>query len=170
MGHLAAGLRAGVAGFGAFLAMIDAMLAAFGGAGVADLGAKRADLGRELGAAGHLPRGEGAEIGAAAIDFDAAGHHVHVGFAEAGGGAAFAGVDTALAGLDAVVEGKVVHGGEQQGGLIGRRRGRPVSTAGSGVANVPFLAGRGVRLHRRTVPRGVGGMTYAGRSAGRRGS
>ena len=60
MGHLATCLGAGVAGFGAFLAMVDAMLAALGGAGVAYLGAKRADLGRELGAARHLAGGEGA--------------------------------------------------------------------------------------------------------------
>ncbi len=113
--HFPAGLGAGAASFGAFLAMVESMLGALGAAGIADFGAERADLGGELGAARHLARGEGADVGATAIKFDAMGHHVDVGLAEAGGGAALAGVSASMAGLNAVVEGKVVHGGARGG-------------------------------------------------------
>lgn len=105
VGHLAAGFGAGAASLGALLAVLDAVLVALGAAGVANFRAEGADVGGEFGTAGHLARGEGAEIGAAAVKLDAVGHHLDVFFAEARGGAAFAGIRTSVAGLDAVVEG-----------------------------------------------------------------
>jgi hypothetical protein len=118
MGHFAARLGAGPAGLRAVVTVIHAVLGALGSADVADLRAEGADLGGELGAARHLASGERADLGAAAVELDAANQSVDVGLAEAGRGATFAGFDAVVAGLDAVVKGEVAHG------EVGRRRSR----------------------------------------------
>ena len=61
-------------------------------------------------ATGHETGGEGADVGAIAVEADAGGHHFYVRLGEAGGGAVFAGGD---AGIERVEQRLVlsVHGG-----------------------------------------------------------
>ena len=108
---LAAGLLAAAAGFGALLAMrgVGTVLFALVAAGLADFGALAQQVGGVLRTAGHKAGGQGADVGAVAVEADAASHHLHVLLAEAGGGAVFARGD---AGVEGVEEGLVlsVHG------------------------------------------------------------
>lgn len=119
MGRLPAGFGARAAGFGAFLAMVGFVFGALGAAVIADFGAKSADVRGKFGTSGHLAGGERAKVGATTIKLDAAGHHVDIGFAKAGGGAAFTGFAASVAGLDAVVERVVMHGRKRKAGLRG---------------------------------------------------
>lgn len=100
-GHRPARLGAAEAAGGAGLAVVVLMLAALGGAGVADFCAELADLIGEIGAAGQLANGEGAEIGAGAIQFNTAGHGLDVVLAQAGRGAGLARDDALRAGFEA---------------------------------------------------------------------
>ena len=107
----AARLLAAVAGLGALLAMRHAgrVLLALVAADFTDFGAFAHHVLGVLRIAGHEAGSQGADVGAVAVDTDAAGHHLHILFFEAGGGAMFAGGD---AGVEGVEEGLVlgVHG------------------------------------------------------------
>jgi hypothetical protein len=111
-GHLAASLGAAAAGLGAFLAMLDLVFGAFLAAGIADFGAELADALREFGAARHLTLGQGADVGATAIQLDAARHHLDVRFMETGRCAVLAFDGTGVAFVDAVLVFFVSHGGD----------------------------------------------------------
>ena len=109
----AASLFAPLASVGALLAMLNvgAVLGALVAAGFADFGALLQQVGGVFGATGHEAGREGADVGAVAVEADAASHHLHVLLAEASGGAVFARGD---AGVEGVEEGLVlsVHGKE----------------------------------------------------------
>ena len=79
-------------------------------AGFADFGAYFQQVRGVLRAAGYKAGGEGADIGAVAVELNAASHHLHVLLLQAGGGAMLAGGD---AGIEGIEQGLVlgVHGG-----------------------------------------------------------
>ncbi len=79
--------------------MFRVVLFAFARAGVANFCAQRADPRRELAAAGHQTHCESANVGAIAIELDAASHHLHVLFVQALRRAAFACDDATDAGM-----------------------------------------------------------------------
>ena len=108
--HFAAGFSAGAAGFGGRLAVFVLVLVTFRTAGFTDLRAELADAIRELGTTRHFAYGERADVGAAAIEFDAPDHHPDVLFVQARGGAMFARFDAFLAGCDAIFVFLVRHG------------------------------------------------------------
>jgi len=80
--------------------MLHGVAAAFSGAGIANLGAEFANALGKVGIARQFPCGERANIRAAAVEIDAASHHFHVIFLEAGTGAMFARGDTGLTRVD----------------------------------------------------------------------
>lgn len=90
--------------------MVVLVLGTFRTTGLADLRAKLADALCELRAARHFAQGERADVGAAAIEFDAPGHHLDVFFVQARGGAMFAGFEASLARGDAIFVFLVRHG------------------------------------------------------------
>ena len=108
----AAGLFAPLASVGALLAMLDVgtVLGALVAAGFADVGALLQQVRSVLRATRHETGREGADVGAVAVELNAAGHHLHVRFAEAGGGAVLAGGN---AGMEGIEQGLVLgmHGG-----------------------------------------------------------
>ena len=113
-GHAgAAGCFAMAAGLGALLAVlhVGSVLFALIAAGFADFGAFFQQVRGMFRAPGHEAGREGADIGAIAVDADAAGHHFDIFFLQAGGGAVLAGGD---AGIEGVEEGLIllVHGEE----------------------------------------------------------
>ena len=57
-------------------------------------------MGGVLRAAGHEAGGEGTNVGAVAVQQDAAGHHLHVFFLQAGGGAVLAGGNAGIEGVE----------------------------------------------------------------------
>ena len=112
--HFAARFGASLAGFSATFAMLVVVLAALLGALVAHLGTEGAEAVGDAVAdlvisARHEGGGHAAQVSAVAVQLDAIGHHLHVRFAQTGGGAVVALVGTGLAGLDAVVV-LLVHG------------------------------------------------------------
>ena len=97
----AAGLFATVAGLRARFAVRHMRVAgALVAAGFADFGAQR----QQRGGVNRTPRdaagGEGAEIGAVAVELDAMGHHLHVLLQQARGGAMFAGNKAVIQGFE----------------------------------------------------------------------
>ena len=107
----AAGLFAPLASVGALLAMLNVgtVLGALVAAGFADFGALLQQVRGVLRATRHEAGREGADVGAVAVELNAAGHHLHVRLAEAGGGAVLAGGN---AGMEGIEQGLVlgVHG------------------------------------------------------------
>lgn len=101
--HLFAFLGAAFAGFRAFPAMIHVMLAAFGRATAADFGAMLANVPGFFRIARHQRSREPAEVRAIPIEFDAARHHFHIVFVQAGGCAMLAYRGTLIASLDAIL-------------------------------------------------------------------
>ena len=99
-GHGLAFLGAAFAGFGAFLAMVQLVIAAFVGAGATDIGTEVAKAGGEFRVGGHERGGGAADQGALAVEVDAAGHQFGVGFKGAGSGALFTGDDRGVTGVD----------------------------------------------------------------------
>jgi len=81
--HLFALLRAGLASFGACLAVIHRVFGAFFAACFADLRAKLADLRREFTSAGHEASRKPAKRSAVHVQRNAPGHLVRVGFLQA---------------------------------------------------------------------------------------
>jgi len=111
---LAAGGFAAAAGLGAFLAMLHVcVLAALVAAGLADFGALAQQVRGVLRAASHVTGREGADVGTVAVEANAAHHHFHVVFLQAGSGAMLAGGD---AGIESVEEGLVL-GMHGEGGM-----------------------------------------------------
>lgn len=88
--------------------MVVGMLAAFIGAGLADLGAQAADGRRMRTLARHCGHGQFADPGALQVLGNAGGHHPDVCFLQAGSRAGIAGNDAGLAGVHAglVVDGR----------------------------------------------------------------
>jgi hypothetical protein len=91
------------AGVGAALAVVVVVLAAFGGAGVANLGTQQTELFREPRAAAHEAGAGPAHLSAVFVEADALGHHRHIVFVQTGVVAMFtrlsafdAGVNTGL--------------------------------------------------------------------------
>jgi len=78
------------------------VLAAFGAAGFADSRAQRAELLGEAAISLHQSGCESADIRAITIKPDAFGHHFHVGFTQASGGAVLAGRRAAVARFNTV--------------------------------------------------------------------
>ena len=109
--HLATGLRAVAAGFGAFLAMIHPVIRALLAAGLADLGTKLANTFGEHRTAGHFPHRKRADLGATPIERDAANHHLDVFLAQTGGRAVLARLHALVTGVDAGFVYFVRHGG-----------------------------------------------------------
>ena len=102
-----ASLLATAAGLGALLAVlyVGGVLFALIAAGFADFGAFLQQVGGVFGATGHETGREGADVGAVAVEADAADHHFYVLLAKAGGGAMLAGGD---AGIERIKEGLVL--------------------------------------------------------------
>ena len=100
--HLAAGFCAVAAGSRALLAMVHLVLRALHAASVASFGAKLADALGKLRATGHFAHRERADIGAAPVELDAAGHHLDVFLVQARGGTVFTGVHALMTRLNAV--------------------------------------------------------------------
>jgi hypothetical protein len=88
---------------------VGAVLFALVAAGLADFGALAQQVLGVLRAAGQEAGGQGANVGAVAVEADAADHHFHVLLLQAGGGAVLTGGN---AGIEGVEEGLVllVHG------------------------------------------------------------
>ncbi len=112
--HFAACFGACLAGFSTTGAMLIVVLAALLGTLVTYLRTKGAkavsDVIPDLAiGTGHEGSGHAAQVSAIAVQLDAIGHHLHVRFAQACGGAMFAFVGAGLAGLDAVIV-LLVHG------------------------------------------------------------
>jgi hypothetical protein len=112
-GHArAAGFFAATAGLGALLTMlhVGSVLLTLVAAGFTYFGAFFQQMRGVLRAPSHEAGRDSADIGAVAVDADAAGHHFYVFFLEAGRGAMLAGGDT---GVEGVEQGLVlsVHGG-----------------------------------------------------------
>lgn len=94
----AAGLFAAAAGFSALLAVLHVgpVLLALVAAGFADFRALAQQVLSVLRAAGHKAGRQGADIGAVAVEADAAGHHLDFLLAQAGGSAVFASIDAGI--------------------------------------------------------------------------
>ena len=107
--HLVEFLRADVAGPSARLTVIHGVLGAFFAACLADLCAQFADLCHELASAGHEASGDSADRGAVHVERNAPGHHVCVGFPQAGDRAVVAGIGAGIAGVDAGLIHLVLH-------------------------------------------------------------
>jgi hypothetical protein len=101
--HLAAFLRALVAGFSALLAMLHFVFGAFVAARLTNVRAQSAEFPGEPRPARHESHGETADVSAVAIQFDAAHHHFDVLFVQTRGRAMFAGGDAFVAGVDAAL-------------------------------------------------------------------
>jgi hypothetical protein len=99
---LTAGLLAAAARFGALLAMLHMrdVLFALVASGFADFGALAQQVLVVLGAAGHKAGGNGADVGAVAVNADTAGHHLHILFTKAGSSTMFAGGDAGVEGVE----------------------------------------------------------------------
>ena len=110
----AARFGARAAGGGAGLAVVVLMLPALVGAEGADFGALAQQVLAVLGAARQQAGGQGANVGAVAVEGDAAGHHFHVVFVEARGGAVLAGAHAVGESAQQVVTG-LIHLIHQQG-------------------------------------------------------
>jgi hypothetical protein len=82
--HSSTSFRAVAASFGAGLTVLGLVLLTFRTARVADLGAKRTQLARECAARSHELCGQATDRRAVAVESNAVGHHLDVGFAEAG--------------------------------------------------------------------------------------
>jgi len=90
-----------LASISALLAMLHmAVLGALIATGFADFGALLQQVRGVLGATGHEAGREGADVGAVAVELNAAGHHFHVLLAEASGGAMLAGGDAGMEGVE----------------------------------------------------------------------
>src|SRR5690606_15406444 len=98
--HALAFLGAGVTGPRARLAMLVFMASALVGAGAARLRAYLAQGGRLLAVAEHERGAQPAQVRAITIQLNTAGHHRHILFAQAGGGATLAGFGTTNTSLD----------------------------------------------------------------------
>jgi hypothetical protein len=98
--HLPARFRAFPAGFGALLAMIHRVFSALLAARVTDFCAQRANAFREFGAARHLAHRQRTDIRATAVELDAARHHLHFLFVQAGGRAVFARLHALVTGFN----------------------------------------------------------------------
>jgi len=95
-GHVLAFLGAAFAGFGAFAARLCLVIAAFIGAGAADIGTEIAKTGGKFRVGVHERDGGAADQGALAVEVDTTGHGFGVGFF----GALFAGDDGGITGVD----------------------------------------------------------------------
>jgi hypothetical protein len=80
-------------------------------ASVADFRAQRTDPLRELGASCHFAHRKRANVGAAAVELDAAHHHRDVFFVQAGGRAVFTRFHALMTGFDTALVFFVGHGG-----------------------------------------------------------
>jgi len=69
---------------------------------VANFGAELADLGREFGVARHFTFGKRADVGAATIQLDATGHHLHIFLVQTRRSTMFAGFDAVMASFDTI--------------------------------------------------------------------
>jgi len=107
-GHLPAFPGAGLAGIGAALAMICFVLAAFTAAILADIGAQAAQFARIAFGMfighGHELRGHAADVSTIPIELDTAGHHLHIIFVQAGGGAVITFLCALVARFDTTLE------------------------------------------------------------------
>jgi hypothetical protein len=101
--HLSAFLRALAARVRATFAMLVFVFRAFLRARITDIRADSADPSRKLTAARHQPYGESADIRAIAVQFDAAGHHLHVLLVQAFGCAVLASDRAGDARMDATL-------------------------------------------------------------------
>lgn len=99
--HASALLGTATARLRALLAVIVLVLGALVAAGLADFGADPADLGRYVATASHETRGQPADGRTVNVERDAAGHHLHVLFLQAGRRAVVASVGAGAAGVDA---------------------------------------------------------------------
>src|SRR5207249_3246306 len=99
--HLPAFVRALAARFRAALTVIDLVLGALRAAGGARRRADLAQVFEETRTPAHESDGVPAQTGAVAVEPNALGHHLHVGFAQAGVGALLAGLGAARTGVDA---------------------------------------------------------------------
>ena len=102
--HLAALLRAQVAGLGALLTVCVCMLAAFVAARLTDVGTQRANCLGVCAAARHCGCSHCANLGTFDVEFDAFRHHRDVGFMETGCSAMVAGRGARVASFNAGVE------------------------------------------------------------------
>ena len=95
-------MLAATAGRGALLAVrhVGAVLLALGGADTADFGTLAHHVHGMFRAAGHEAGREGADVGAVAVEADAADHHFHVLLLEAGGCAMLAGGDAGVESIE----------------------------------------------------------------------
>lgn len=100
--HLAAFLGAAAAGFRTLLAVVSLVPRAFLATRIAKVGANLADALGEIGTPRHLAFRQCAEISAAAIKFDAAGHHLDVLFVQTRGRTVFTFDGAGVAGFDAI--------------------------------------------------------------------
>ena len=121
--HLVEFLRADVAGPGARLTVIHGVLGAFFAACLADLCAQFANLRHELTSASHEGSGDPADRGAVHVERNAPGHHVCVGFPQAGDRAIVAGIGTRIAGIDAGLIHLVLHDRDPFSERVNARRG-----------------------------------------------
>jgi hypothetical protein len=99
-GHCATCLGALFARIGTLVAMFVVVLAAFLTAGIAYVSTQLANPLGKLRSTGHFAHGEGANVGTAAVEFDAAGHHLHVVLLQAGSCAVFTGFHALVTSLD----------------------------------------------------------------------
>ncbi len=106
---LLADFFAAAAGVGALLAVVHLVFGAFFLAEAADVGAVAQQALGAFRAAGHEAGRQGADVGAVAVKLNAAGHHLHVVFLQAGGGAVFAGCHAGGQGLEQALV-LLVHG------------------------------------------------------------
>ncbi|AIZ65569.1 hypothetical protein PK28_18290 (plasmid) [Hymenobacter sp. DG25B] len=106
----AASLLATTAGGGAFLAVLHVrMLGALIAAGLTDFGAFAQQVLAVNRAAGNQAGGEGADVGAVAVEADAGHHHFYVGLLQAGGGTPLAGGHAGSEGVEQILM-LIVHG------------------------------------------------------------
>ena len=110
-GHAGALFGAAMAGLSALLTVIVLVLRAFLGASATSSSAKSAEVPGQIAATGHEGRGRAAEVGAVAIERNAATHCLYVRLLQAGAGAVFAGEGAGVAGLNAALQVVSVHGG-----------------------------------------------------------
>ena len=116
-GHRAARFSACAARFSATLAVVVFVLGTLGPAGVAERGAQPAEVSVELGTPAHERGREPAERRAIPVQTDALRHHLHVGFAQAGGRAVFALLRAADTGFNARLMLTVCHGSTSKNGV-----------------------------------------------------
>ena len=107
--HGSAGFDAIQTRFGARLAMVHRVLAAFVSAALADVSTKGTNRCCVLASAGHGGGGKGAHFGAVNIVGNAFRHHLHVFFQQAGGCAVVTGSSTGVARRNARLVGLVGH-------------------------------------------------------------